>query len=126
MKTWEKIVIAFLVLLLLRRPSAAVSTSGATNANPLGGLIAALNGGGFVTPPPTSALPFVNTTLSPDQVMQLNTQAAQLQAAGVPVVFQTTPQNVVVNPDGDLATINATGGTSVLPDPNGIGGGFAT
>jgi hypothetical protein len=35
-------------------------------------------------------------------------------------------QTVVIDESGDLAIINSTGGTSVLPDPNGIGGGFAT
>jgi len=34
--------------------------------------------------------------------------------------------NVFIDDSGDLVTINSTGGTTVLPDPNGIGGGFAT
>ena len=34
--------------------------------------------------------------------------------------------NIFLDESGDLVTINATGGTTVLPDPNGIGGGFAT
>ena len=33
---------------------------------------------------------------------------------------------VLLDESGDLVTINSTGGITALPDPNGIGGGFAT
>jgi hypothetical protein len=35
-------------------------------------------------------------------------------------------KQIFLDESGDLVFINDSGGTSVLPDPHGIGGGFAT
>lgn len=105
-------------LLLRQQPSAA--SSGAVSNTPLaaGGPFGGLN---F-----PSIFPTANVPLSPDQTNALNQQAAQITADGGDVVYQQGPANVVVDEGGELATVNSTGGTTVLPDPNGIGGGFAT
>jgi hypothetical protein len=109
MKKYSEITIAIVLFLLLSRR--APSTN-ATAANPN-----AQNSGIF---------PFLNLGLDPLQQLALTQQAQQISAAGGDVVFQQMPANVVVDEGGELATINSTGGTTVLPDPNGIGGGFAT
>jgi hypothetical protein len=67
---------------------------------------------------------------APGAINQAHTTAAQIAAAAAAALAsanqpsQTSP--VFVDASGDLVTINSTGGTTVLPDPNGIGGGFAT
>jgi len=38
----------------------------------------------------------------------------------------TSGAQIFLDDSGDLVTINSTGGVTALPDPNGIGGGFAT
>ena len=63
---------------------------------------------------------------APGAINQANTDAAQAAAAGLTPVFQQDRAQVFVDDSGELVTINSTGGTTALPDPHGIGGGFAT
>jgi hypothetical protein len=62
------------------------------------------------------------------QLLGKKTAAAPVTSASGATLTPTgvTLGNVFIDDSGDLVTINSTGGTTVLPDPAGIGGGFAT
>lgn len=113
----DELLIGLIVLLLLGKGNSsaqpAASRTPIAPGQPIG-----IPGGTFINP--------LTVPLTPDQINALNMQAQQIDAAGGNVVFQQQPANVVVDEGGELGTINSTGGFTVLPDPNGIGGGFAT
>jgi len=75
---------------------------------------------------------------APGAINQANSDLAAAIAAGVGGWFSGNRASTAVDQSGDLVffpiapgqtetgTVNSTGGFTAAPDPNGIGGGFAT
>lgn len=75
----------------------------------------------------SSALSLLGGFLSNVGSLPIGTQTQTASGIGLTSTGNTfNGQNVFVDDSGDLVTINSTGGETALPDPNGIGGGFAT
>jgi hypothetical protein len=124
MKTAGYILLAFIFLGMKKPAAAAVSPApGAINAaNTAAGIAAAAASAALSLSmqPSSNAPPGFNVVANPTQsTSTLVDSGLSLTQSG-----QTAP--IFVDSSGDLVTINSTGGTTTLPDPNGIGGGFAT
>lgn len=118
MKTAAYIFVGYLVLQMLTKSSFFTNTRGVPATSPPPSSPAAQGNffgsvlGGFIGD--LSTLPEGTQTQTASGIGLTSTGTA------------SNGQNVFVDDSGDLVTINSTGGETALPDPNGIGGGFAT